>query len=344
MNVTPTQTTTYTITVTNSDGTTATDSATVNVGPQITLTANPTEITSGEFSNLTWTSVGAESVTIDNGVGSVLTGAAPNSRHTASQRVTPTTTTTYTATARSANGQTATASVTITVGRIPTVSISANPLTIQSGNSSTLTWTSTNAATASIDNGVGTVPINGSRSVSPTGNTTYTITVTSVDGNTATDSVTIAVTAGEPRVSLNADPTSIIRGNSSTLSWASSNATSASIDNGIGTVGINGSMSVSPTQTTTYTITVRNADGRTSSDTATITVTEPPPDPPQVTLIANPSSIEPGGSSTLTWNSVNATSARMDNGIGTVGINGSMSVSPTQTTTYTITVVNSANV
>ena len=80
-----------------------------------------------------------------------------------------------------------------------------------------------------------------------------------------------------PTVSLSASPTSVERGQSATLRWSSTNATSASITPGIGTVPTSGSRRISPTRTTTYRITVRGADGQTASASATVTVTEPPP-------------------------------------------------------------------
>ena len=79
-----------------------------------------------------------------------------------------------------------------------------------------------------------------------------------------------------PTVSLSASPTSIERGQSATLRWSSTNATSASITPGIGTVPTSGSRRISPTRTTTYRITVRGADGQTASASTTVTVTEPP--------------------------------------------------------------------
>jgi hypothetical protein len=53
--------------------------------------------------------------------------------------------------------------------------------------------------------------------------------------------------------------------------------------------------------------------------------------------MANPTTIAPGQSSTLTWTTQNGTSASIS-GIGTVPLNGSVPVSPAQTTTYTLTV------
>lgn len=81
--------------------------------------------------------------------------------------------------------------------------------------------------------------------------------------------------ATPPTASLTASPTSITAGQSATLTWTTSNATSASIDNGIGTVQVpNGSMSVTPSQTTTYTLTATGTGG---NATAQATVTVQPP-------------------------------------------------------------------
>ena len=79
-----------------------------------------------------------------------------------------------------------------------------------------------------------------------------------------------------PTVRLSASPSSIERGKSATLRWSSTNATSASITPGIGTVPTSGSRRVSPTRTTTYRITVRADDGQTATATARVTVTDAP--------------------------------------------------------------------
>jgi hypothetical protein len=77
----------------------------------------------------------------------------------------------------------------------PTVALSASPSAITAGGSSTLTWTSTNATSVTIDQAIGAVPANGSRAVSPAGTTTYTITATNSSGS-ATATATVTVTAG----------------------------------------------------------------------------------------------------------------------------------------------------
>lgn len=73
-----------------------------------------------------------------------------------------------------------------------------------------------------------------------------------------------------------AEPSSIERGQSSTLKWSVSNANQITIDNGVGTVQANGSKSVYPNDTTTYTLRA-SGPGGTLSKTATVTVNAPPP-------------------------------------------------------------------
>jgi YD repeat-containing protein len=77
-----------------------------------------------------------------------------------------------------------------------------------------------------------------------------------------------------PTGTFSASPTSITTGGSSTLSWTSTNATAATIDNGVGSVTpvSAGSVSVSPTTTTTYTLTLTGAGGQITLQ-ATVTVT-----------------------------------------------------------------------
>ncbi|HEY6466479.1 MAG TPA: peptidoglycan-associated lipoprotein Pal [Candidatus Acidoferrales bacterium] len=76
----------------------------------------------------------------------------------------------------------------------PTVTINASPESVSSGQSVTLSWSSTNATDLSIDPGVGKVAPQGSTPVSPTGSTTYTITATG-SGGSATASARVTVNA-----------------------------------------------------------------------------------------------------------------------------------------------------
>ena len=85
-----------------------------------------------------------------------------------------------------------------------------------------------------------------------------------------------------PTASLSANPNTIDKGQSSTLTWQTTNATDVSID-GIGAVQPNGSQQVTPPDSTTYHLTAKGAGG-TQEATARVTVNQPPPPPPQPTV------------------------------------------------------------
>jgi peptidoglycan-associated lipoprotein len=77
-----------------------------------------------------------------------------------------------------------------------------------------------------------------------------------------------------------AEPTSIQRGQTSTLRWeVSGSVTSVSINQGIGTVQSTGNSRVTPSDSTTYTLTATGPGG-TNTSSATVNVTAPPPPPP----------------------------------------------------------------
>ncbi|MBL0211757.1 MAG: heparinase II/III family protein [Holophagaceae bacterium] len=296
--------------------------------------AVPPTITAGQSSTLSWTVNGATSLSIDHGVGAV-TGT--------SKVVNPGATTTYTLTATNAAGS-ATATATITVNpapQPPTISsFTATPPTITAGQNSTLGWAVSGATSLSIDNGVGAVT-GTSKVVSPGATTTYTLTASNAAGSvTATATVTVTPASQPPSISsFTAAPSTITAGQSSTLSWAVSGATSLSIDHGIGAV-TGTSKAVNPGSTTTYKLTATNAAG---SVTATTTVTvNPAPQPPTISnFAATPPTITAGQSSTLSWAVSGATSLSIDNGVGAV-TGTSKVVSPGATTTYKLTATNAA--
>ncbi|HNY40321.1 MAG TPA: OmpA family protein [Bryobacteraceae bacterium] len=79
--------------------------------------------------------------------------------------------------------------------------------------------------------------------------------------------------------SFTAEPSTIVRGEASTLRWSVVNATEITIDNGIGTVSTSGSRQVYPTSNTTYRMTAKGGGGDAIS-AVTVAVTTPPPPPP----------------------------------------------------------------
>jgi hypothetical protein len=178
-------------------------------------------------------------------------------------------------------------------------------------------------------------PKAGTSTVTLSQTTTYKLTA---KNRVSEASATVTVTVDRPVVRIVrflATPARIAPGQTSTLAWETENATEASIG-GIGSVSPNGVTTVSPSATTTYTLTAKNEFGEVS---ATVTVTV---DRPQVRIVrftATPARIAPGESTTLAWETENATEASIG-GIGSVSLNGSTAVSPSVTTTYTLTAKN----
>lgn len=146
-----------------------------------------------------------------------------------------------------------------------------------------------------------------------------------------------------PSVTISASPTSVNLGgspSSSVLTWdVFGDFTSASIDNGVGTVFGPGNITVSPTQTTTYTIT---ANGPAGTSTSQVTVTVVPPAPPTIVFGGNPTSYINPGTSTLSWQVTGTLiqSVSINRGIGAVGLTGSRTVNPNASTSYTLTATN----
>lgn len=82
----------------------------------------------------------------------------------------------------------------------------------------------------------------------------------------------------KPTVSLQANPTSINKGDSTTLSWTSTDATQLTISPEVGAVSAQGSTRVTPSDSTTYTITASGPGGSADSSVR-VTVSAPPPPP-----------------------------------------------------------------
>ena len=232
--------------------------------------------------------------------------------------------------------------------------VTANTQEVAFGGSVTLEWDTT---------GFSTVMINGQTVSGDTGtvvmsniqvNTTYTLTASSADGSSnCTASVTITCLPLPPVIlpapicdSFTASPSTITNGGTSQLAWQTSNATRVVINNGIGEVSADGTLSVSPTTDTTYVLTVSGTENRSVNCTVPITVTTVPvvnPAPVCDSFTATPATIAVGGTSQLAWQTSNATRVVINNAIGEVSVDGSVSISPVSNTTYVLTVFGTDN-
>jgi hypothetical protein len=137
------------------------------------------------------------------------------------------------------------------VGTPPVIiEFSNNPATINAGGTSTLLWNVTGATSVSIDQGIGQVNVAGTRVVSPTKSTVYTISATNSAGSVIRSSAIIIVsvpapppqtTASNPVISFTASHRG---GTSWQLDWTVSNATQIAIQPDIGPVNPTGSITV----------------------------------------------------------------------------------------------------
>lgn len=163
----------------------------------------------------------------------------------------------------------------------PTVTMAAAPATIGAGQLSTITWSTANATSITITPSVlredqTTLPLSGSATVSPTATTTYAATVTG-SGGTVMGSVQVVVTPMQ--VNFSANPSTVMPGQSATLSWSTQDVQKLVIDNGVGDVSSqlpNGTVTVMPSASTTYTATATGPAG-TVTQTAAVSVSSPPP-------------------------------------------------------------------
>lgn len=192
--------------------------------PTITFSASPNPIVAGSSSTLTWTSTNATACA----PGGAWSGAIGTS---GSQSVGPLTTTTSYGIACSGVGGTTQQLVVVTVSvpSAPIVTLTVNPSTIPSGASTTLTWSSTGAASCTAGGGWGGAQAtSGTQVVGPlTANATYSLVCTG-PGGMGQQAVTVTVIPPPPTVTLSALPTVIALQQSTTLSWSTTNAASCS--------------------------------------------------------------------------------------------------------------------
>jgi len=219
----------------------------------------------------------------------------------------------------------------------------ANPNSVNSGTSSSLSWSTSNCTSVSISPSLGSVPLqsSGFSTGALYSTTIFTLSASGSNGNpTATATVSVTPPISNP-CTINyftANPSSVSSGNSSQLSWSTSNCTNASIAPSLGSVPVQSTgYSTSPLYaTTTFTL---SAYGATGSPTAT-TIVQVNTQQAQCVInsfYASPTSVNQYNSSQLSWSTSNCTSASISS-LGNVNPNsGSISTgSLSNTQTFTL--------
>jgi hypothetical protein len=221
---------TYTLNCTGSNGT-ASNSATLLVTgpPSVGISVSPTSVSVGQNATLTWSSANVTSCNADGpwSGAKALSGFEDVSSATAGSYA-------YTLSCIGPQGS-ASSSAVLTVGSsadpAPAVSISVAPANITEGESATLTWTSANVTSCtSSGSWIGSQPLSGNQTVSPTaGSYSYALSCSGA-GGTASSSATLTVSSSStpppaPTVDISVSPPGVNGGESATLTWSSTNAT-----------------------------------------------------------------------------------------------------------------------
>lgn len=286
----------------NACANTASISITVNATPTVQINASQLAICPNETATLTLT--GASTYT--------WTDSSNNTTYT----VSPTANTTYSVMGSDANGCVGNSVVTITANPSPTISISASNSVICSGNSALLT--ASGVASYSWTSG----PNTATYSVSPTTNTTYTLNGTDANNCSSMSVISISVNV-TPTVLATTSSTAICAGQTVTLS-ANGAATYSWMPSGVGAVNV----TYTPSVTTTYSL-IGIDNG--CSDTTAVLVTVNPL--PSITA-STTNSLICSGESVILMGSSSASTYSWSNGATTMSI----SVSPSTTTVYSVTV------
>jgi hypothetical protein len=110
-----------------------------------------------------------------------------------------------------------------------------------------------------------------------------------------------------PNVSLSADPATVSLQGSTTLQWTAANAASCTASGGwTGTRGLSGSETVGPLAATTTFVLTCTGSGGSASQTVSVAVANGSP-APMVSISASPANVAAGESTSLAWQSTNAT-------------------------------------
>ncbi len=308
INVNPINTASYSVTVTNSNGCTATASRTVIINPLPASSISPALVSICSGQSATLTASGGVTYRWSNGAAN------------ASITVSPAITSGYAVTVTDANGCTAATARTVSVNALPTPAIAPATAAICVGESATLTasggtvysW-STGASNTSI-------------TVNPVSVTNYSVTVTGSNGCSAAASRTVTV---------NALPVAVVIPSSATICTGSNTTLIASggVAYSWSTGSSNASIMVSPVSNATYFATVTDANG--CADTASVHVEVIP----SLTATISPSNPVICSGQSVGLSATGGTFYSWSNG----STSSNITASPATSATYSVTVSDGGN-
>ncbi len=346
--------------------------------PTCTFTARPGSIDEGEEVELVWSTRNATNVSINNGIGTVgRSGSRDVSPATSRTYVLvasgPGGSTWCIATVvveRDIDDN----------DNVSCDSFTASDTLVDEGDTITLEWRTTNADDVDIDNGVGDVEDDGSERVTIDEDTTFTLTARnggdtdtcrvtvrvdeddSDDDDSEDDDSDDDDSDDDEDVSCDAftaSDTRVDEGDRVTLTWRTTNADDVDINNGVGDVEDDGSERVTIDEDTTFTLTARNGG---DTDTCRVTVRVDEDDDnddddddndrsaPRCVFSVSDNVVSVGQPIVLSWNNertdrlvLRDSSREMLDSDDDRNVNedrGGITVRPTESTTYTLTVYN----
>lgn len=287
----PTTTTTYVLTGTDTNGCVKTDTVVVKVNALPTVSAGADRpICIGSSTTLTATGASTYTWTPSTGL-----SCSACSNPTAS----PTVTTTYIVTGTDTNGCVKNDTVIVRVNPLPIVSAGADK-TICNGSSTTLTATGASTYSWSPATGLSCATC-ASTTASPSSTTSYVVTGTDTNGCVNKDTVIVNVKP-LPSVSAGADK-SICIGGSVSLSATGASSYTWTPSTGLSCTAC-ANPTASPTVTTTYIVTGTDTNSCVKSDTVIVTVNPLPPvsaGPDQSVCSGIAASLTATGASSYVW-------------------------------------------
>jgi outer membrane protein assembly factor BamB len=261
--------------------------------PRLSMGLSPSSISAGQAATLAWSAPDARSC--------IASGAWSGPQSTiGSIAVTQPIPGNYTYTLSCSNGsQSATRSAVLTVlgsQQLPTT-LTANPVSVVVGQSTTLTWSSMGAASCVASGAwTGTLPASGSQSVTVTsvGSNYYMLQCASASGG---GSAQTAVQGTAANVTLSASPPTTGVGQPATLTWSSTQAPCTASGEWSGTLASSGSQTVTPATAGSHSYTLTCGEpGAQAQATTTVTASIP-----VVSLSVFPASVVAGKTVTLRW-------------------------------------------
>jgi hypothetical protein len=250
---------------------------------------------------------------------------------------------------------------------VPTLTLAATTIALHS--STTLTWSTIDATgcvatggTGASVNWTGALAASGSLAVTPTaaGTAAYTLSCSNAFGTAAASSVSLTATSGTapaaPTLTLAAPSVQVAK--STTLTWSSVNATGCTASGSwSGTLAASGTQTITPAAVgvETFTLACSNLGGTSAATSVSLNATPEVVTAVAPTMTLAASSIPASSSTTISWNSANAsscTSSGSSNAAtagwasGTQSPTGTYTLTPVTTGTYTFTMTcaNSAGV